>query len=232
MRTTPILAPTTIDAQEAPRIRRYVSRLVGAQEAEDLVQEVFARAHSAIESHRGEPRLTTWLFRIATNAAIDHLRRFAPQIVMPARTADGRDPMCESGCAEPPEGSDCASAAPSAEADLIRDEMRRCMAQMVSSLPASSAAVLVEVRSKRLDAPEDSSTAFAAMGLIRFRGRFDCGCLPLGSTTRDRDRVERSTAARSGRSPPSHASEDAEGRKRLVRHHMAHRAARYINWPR
>ncbi len=144
---TPLLAPATIDAlytQEAPRIRRYLSRVVGAQEAEDLVQEVFARAHAAIASHRGEARLTTWLFRIATNAAIDHLRRSAPQRVTLARDpAVGPGPTCESGCADPPEGGDCANAASSAEADLIRSEMRRCIAQLVSSLPASSAAVLV-----------------------------------------------------------------------------------------
>jgi len=143
---TPLLAPATIDAlyaQEAPRIRRYLSRLVGAEEAEDLVQEVFARAHGAIASHRGEARLTTWLFRIATNAAIDHLRRAAPRHVTLARDlAAGRSATCANGCADPPEAGDCANVAPSAEAELIRSEMRRCIAQLVSSLPASSAAVL------------------------------------------------------------------------------------------
>jgi len=144
---TPLLAPATIGAlyaQEAPRIRRYLSRLVGAEEAEDLVQEVFARAHGAIASHRGEARLTTWLFRIATNAAIDHLRRAAPRHVTLARDpAAGRSATRANGCADPPEAGDCANAAPSAEAELIRSEMRRCIAQLVSSLPASSAAVLV-----------------------------------------------------------------------------------------
>src|SRR5512133_1854646 len=58
----------------APRIRRYLSRLVGDGDAEDLTQEVFARAHRAMATRRGDSLVSTWLYRIATNAAIDRLR--------------------------------------------------------------------------------------------------------------------------------------------------------------
>jgi RNA polymerase sigma-70 factor (ECF subfamily) len=58
----------------APRIRGYLTRLVGESEAEDLTQEVFARAHGAMGTRRGDSLVSTWLYRIATNAAIDRLR--------------------------------------------------------------------------------------------------------------------------------------------------------------
>ena len=55
------------------------SRVGDAQTAEDLVQEVFIRAHAGIASLRDETRLAAWLFQIARNAVIDHYRsRRAP----------------------------------------------------------------------------------------------------------------------------------------------------------
>jgi len=70
---------TTLDFQQVydtyqPRILRYLTRLLGPQEAEDLAQEVFLRAHQSLDSFRGEAQISTWLYRIASNAAIDRLR--------------------------------------------------------------------------------------------------------------------------------------------------------------
>ena len=57
-----------------PRILRYLVRLVGEHEAEDLAQEVFVKISQALMTFRGESQLSTWLYRIATNAAIDKIR--------------------------------------------------------------------------------------------------------------------------------------------------------------
>ena len=57
-----------------PRILRYLVRLVGEHEAEDLAQEVFVKISQALETFRGESQLSTWLYRIATNAAVDKIR--------------------------------------------------------------------------------------------------------------------------------------------------------------
>ena len=43
--------------------------------AEDLSQETFIKALNAIESYRPEFKFSSWIFKIANNAAIDHLRR-------------------------------------------------------------------------------------------------------------------------------------------------------------
>jgi RNA polymerase sigma-70 factor (ECF subfamily) len=64
-------------------IRRYerpifalLFRMVRDRElAEDLSQETFVKALNAIESYRPEFKFSSWIFKIANNAAIDHLRR-------------------------------------------------------------------------------------------------------------------------------------------------------------
>lgn len=64
-------------------IRRYerpifslIYRMVRDRElAEDLSQETFVKALNAIDSYRPEYKFSSWIFKIANNAAIDHLRR-------------------------------------------------------------------------------------------------------------------------------------------------------------
>ncbi len=64
-------------------IRRYerpvfslVLRMVrDRQLAEDLAQETFIKALNAIASYKPEYKFSSWIFKIANNAAIDHLRR-------------------------------------------------------------------------------------------------------------------------------------------------------------
>lgn len=43
--------------------------------AEDLAQEAFVKALNALDTYRSEFKFSSWLFKIANNAAIDHLRR-------------------------------------------------------------------------------------------------------------------------------------------------------------
>jgi len=63
-----------IHASYLPRISRYLARLVGQSEAEDLTQEVFVRVSRGLPDFRGDAKLSTWIYRIATNVATDHLR--------------------------------------------------------------------------------------------------------------------------------------------------------------
>ena len=63
-----------IYAEHHARILRYLTRMVGAQDAEDLAQEVFIRAAKAYDGFRHEAKIETWLYRIATHVAVDRLR--------------------------------------------------------------------------------------------------------------------------------------------------------------
>jgi len=57
-----------------PRIIRYLARLVGDADAEDIAQDVFVKVHGSLSGFRGESSLSTWIYRIATNAALDRLK--------------------------------------------------------------------------------------------------------------------------------------------------------------
>ena len=58
----------------APRLFGLACRMVGRTDAEDLLQEIFLSAHRKIRLYKGESALGTWLFRLATNLCLDHLR--------------------------------------------------------------------------------------------------------------------------------------------------------------
>ena len=58
------------------RIYQLGCRYLGdATEAEDLVQQVFIKAYENADKFRGEAKVSTWLYRIAANAAIERRRR-------------------------------------------------------------------------------------------------------------------------------------------------------------
>ena len=78
-----LLARAGREAAYRELVRRYerpvfalLFRMVRDRElAEDLAQETFIKALNAIESYRPEFKFSSWIFKIANNAAIDHLRR-------------------------------------------------------------------------------------------------------------------------------------------------------------
>src|SRR5271165_5898364 len=63
-------------------VERYQNRLVGIlfhlvgnrEESEDLCQEVFLRIYKARKGYRARAKFSTWLFTIANNLALNHLR--------------------------------------------------------------------------------------------------------------------------------------------------------------
>ncbi|HTI42742.1 MAG TPA: RNA polymerase sigma factor [Vicinamibacterales bacterium] len=61
--------------QHARRLYSLVVRMIGsAQDAEDLLQEVFLQAYRKLPGFRGESTLGTWLYRLTMNHCLDHLR--------------------------------------------------------------------------------------------------------------------------------------------------------------
>lgn len=85
-----------IYARHAGRVYSLAYRMVGASEAEDLVQDVFLLAHRKLAQFRGDAALGTWLFRLATNHCVDVLR--SRQVRMAERTSSLDTPEA----AEPP----------------------------------------------------------------------------------------------------------------------------------
>ena len=69
------------------RIARFVVPYVGRTHAEDLAQQVFLRVHNSRSTFRAGARVAPWLFTIAKNMALDHLRSAAHR----RELADGDD---------------------------------------------------------------------------------------------------------------------------------------------
>jgi RNA polymerase sigma-70 factor (ECF subfamily) len=60
----------------ASPLLRYLERMLRDRgSAEELVQEVFLRVHRSRDRYRPDARFSTWLYRIATNLALNELRR-------------------------------------------------------------------------------------------------------------------------------------------------------------
>src|SRR5690242_1598561 len=57
-----------------PKILHYLTNLLGKDDAEDLAQIVFMKVHEGLKDFRGEAKLSTWIYRIATNVAADRAR--------------------------------------------------------------------------------------------------------------------------------------------------------------
>ena len=126
-----------------PKIFRYLSRLVGPSEAEDLTQEVFLKVSRAMKNFRGGSQVSTWIYRIATNTALDEMRK--PSFKRPVTTRGSEKP-CSAGepeieeeeSADRPEGE-----SPAAELSLIQKEMLDCLSIYVDKLPPNYRAVIV-----------------------------------------------------------------------------------------
>ncbi len=129
-----------IYAEFRPKVLRYLKGLVGPNEAEDISQNVFLKVHAGLKDFRGEASVSTWIYRIATNAALDRLRNrsvgrtapFAPD----ARASS--DPSYESAV------TDLAgnTREPSAESLLMQRETNECISTFVDALPESYRTVL------------------------------------------------------------------------------------------
>lgn len=61
--------------QCSDRIYGLMVRMVGRQDADDLTQQVFLKMFRKLGQFNGQSKLETWLFRLATNEALQHLRR-------------------------------------------------------------------------------------------------------------------------------------------------------------
>ena len=63
--------------RHTPRLLQFVMRVLGsaAAEGEDVVQETWLRATSAIGNFRGESSFGTWLCGIGLNTSLEHIRR-------------------------------------------------------------------------------------------------------------------------------------------------------------
>jgi RNA polymerase sigma-70 factor, ECF subfamily len=140
-----------------PQLVRYVGRLVGEADAEDVVQIVLSKAASALSAFRGDASPRTWLFRIATNAAHDWNRAHRGAAEEPLELANEED--------EGTLGSEEASQ----ERRLVREEMSQCVAEVLRRLPESYQVVLALSDCEELSDREVAEVLGASVGTAKIR---------------------------------------------------------------
>lgn len=122
-----------IYAEFRPKVLRYLKGLVGPDEAEDISQNVFLKVHAGLKDFRGEASLSTWIYRIATNAALDRLRnRSFGQTAHVASDAEAPGDASRASAVTDLVGD---TLEPSAESSLMRRETNECIATFVDALP-------------------------------------------------------------------------------------------------
>jgi RNA polymerase sigma-70 factor (ECF subfamily) len=107
----------------------FLFRMVHNQAvAEELAQEVFLRVYRSRESYRAEAKFTTWLYRIATNLAVNHARDTRHERSASTIYLDSPDP--ETGTTP-----DVADDEPTVEQKLVREERMAAIREHVMALP-------------------------------------------------------------------------------------------------
>ncbi len=124
-----------------PKILHYVTRLVGENEAEDLSQEIFLKISQSLADFRGESNLSTWLYRIATNAALDRLR--SPAFRRSAQKSLADDSMESAETTLEDKDIWTGEKALSVEQQAARKEMNECIRNFVEELPENYRTVVV-----------------------------------------------------------------------------------------
>ncbi len=95
----PGLDPAALYEKHSRELLVHCYRMVGSfSEAEDMMQETFVKAMQSAGTFEGRSTPRAWLYRIATNACLDHLRRRNRRRVLPFDVMDpysGGEPMTE-----------------------------------------------------------------------------------------------------------------------------------------
>ena len=114
-------------ARYRPRIQRHLRAMVHDPDlAEDLTQETYRRALVQIDALRDPDAGLAWLYRIATNTALDRFRRRQPEV---APLDDGAIAKVEAAAAQDRPGISLI------EEGLERSEMSRCVQGYLATLP-------------------------------------------------------------------------------------------------
>ncbi len=121
---------------------KYFCRMVRDQAlAEDLAQEAFLRVYKARQRYRPDARFTTWLYRIATNLALNAIR-------------DGRNTqrLGEVGFSEEGERTwDVTDPKASVEQQMIETDQQRVIHEAIEALPEKQRAAVILHKYQEVD---------------------------------------------------------------------------------
>jgi len=140
-------------------IAAYVYRMVGDYEAAlDLTQEIFMKVYGSLARYRSEFKFSTWIYKIAHNAAVDHLRRSTSreQSIVKGPEGDQFELPIESGKLSP-------------ELESERKERRLEIESVVRALPAAYRELIILRHSQDLTYEEIVEVTGLPLGTVKNR---------------------------------------------------------------
>jgi RNA polymerase sigma-70 factor (ECF subfamily) len=141
--------------QHRDRLLRYVTNMVrDPGNAEDLLQEILLRAHRGFANLRADEAVTTWLFRIATHACVDHFRQRARQPTI--------DTNADPDVLDPPEPI-------TLQTTIEQREMSQCVQRFLEALPDDYRSVLMLIELEGLSGPEASTLLGIPLTTVKMR---------------------------------------------------------------
>lgn len=143
----------------------YAYRLVGDYDAAlDLTQEVFIKIYSSLARYRPEYKFSTWIYKIAHNAAIDHLRRRAhARSATESFVGENEFPAGENFASVP------AASLLTPEQESERAERRAEIETVVQTLPAAYRELIVLRHAHDLNYDEIAEITNLPLGTVKNR---------------------------------------------------------------
>jgi RNA polymerase sigma-70 factor (ECF subfamily) len=140
-------------------ISAYVYRMVGNYEsALDLTQEIFIKIYNSLDKYRAEFKFSTWIYKIAHNSAVDHLRRNSTreQSIVHGTESDPYDLPIDSGRLTPEQESE-------------RKERRGEIEAVVRTLPTNYRELIILRHSQDLTYEEIVEVTGLPLGTVKNR---------------------------------------------------------------
>lgn len=146
------------------KIYNYVSRMLrDPSEAQDVTQETFLRAYEALGAFRGASSFQTWLYRIASNLAIDAAR---------GRTRRNNHTVSFDEPLDTDEGElgwQMSSSAPGPEEDAFSAEMRQTVQEAIVELSPKLRPVLILYDLQDMSYQEIAQILGCPLGTVKSR---------------------------------------------------------------
>lgn len=141
-------------------IAAYIYRMVGDYDfALDLTQDVFIKVYGSLGRYRPEFKFSTWIYKIAHNSAIDHLRRYSVR---------EQSFMTETESGEPREVT-VTSRKLTPEQESEREERRVEIERVVRQLPGAYKELIVLRHSHDLSYDEIAEVTGLPLGTVKNR---------------------------------------------------------------